>query len=410
MKILKTFSRLFVGIVFLFSGFVKALDPLGSTYKFSDYFTAFNIGFLEPLAFPLAILLSAAELLIGFCLVTRLRMKYTSWLVLIFMAIFTPVTLVLAINNPVTDCGCFGDAITLTNWQTFWKNIILLVFTLVVFIQRKNFKKQYEPLVEWLLAGSFFMAIIAFSVYSYQHLPVLDFRPYKIGVNIPEGMTIPEDAEPNIYETILIYEKDGIVKEFTEENYPWQDTTWKWVETKSVLIQKGYEPPIHDFSITSLEGFDITDEFLQYEGYSFLIVAYDLSKSDKEALKELNDIALAADEKNIPVYCLTSSTEEEIDAIRSEIPLAYNIYTADEITLKTIIRSNPGLVMLNDATIIGKWHCNDLPEAETFKEENLLAFGVSSLRENRDNILIFMYIFLFLFALVWVKDVLRKKY
>lgn len=409
MKILRTFSRIFVGIVFLFSGFVKAVDPLGSTYKFTDYFEAFHLGFLEPLAFPLAILLSAAELFIGFCLVTRLRMKFAAWLVLVFMAIFTPITLVLAINNPVTDCGCFGDAIILTNWQTFWKNVILLVFTLVVFLQRNNYKKQYEPFVEWMLASSFFLATIAFSVYCYQHLPVLDFRPYKVGANIPEGMAIPENAEPNIYETILVYEKDGVVQEFTEENYPWQDTTWKWVETKSVLIKKGYEPPIHDFTITSLEGFEITDEFLQYEGYSFLIVAYDLSKAEKEALAQLNDIALAADERNMPVYCLTSSTEDEINELKKEVPLAFEIYTADEITLKTIVRSNPGLLMLNDATIIGKWHYNNLPDPETIRNDNLLSFGMSSLHAERDQILIFMYIFFFLFLIVWIKGLLHKK-
>ncbi len=406
MRILRTFSRLFVGIVFLFSGFVKAIDPLGSTYKFIDYFEAFHLSFLEPIAFPLAILLGGAELVIGFCLFTRLRMQLASWLVLIFMAIFTPITLVLAINNPVTDCGCFGDAIILTNWQTFWKNIILLVFTLVVFLQRNNFGKQYEPFVEWMLASSFFLLTIAFSVYCYQHLPVLDFRPYKVGVNLPEGMAIPEDAEPNVYETILIYEKDGVQKEFTEENYPWQDTTWKWVETKSVLIKKGYEPPIHDFSITTPEGFEITDEFLQYQGNSFLIVAYDMAKANRKAFSDLNEIALAADERNIPVYCLTSSTVEEINKVKSEIPLAFEVYTADEITLKTIVRSNPGLLMLNDATITGKWHYNDLPDPQAIREKNLLSFGISELQKDRDKSLTFLLLFLFLFAIVWIKNLL----
>lgn len=408
MKYSRTFSRLFVGVVFLFSGFVKAVDPLGSTYKFIDYFEAFHLGFMGQLAFPLAILLSAAELFIGFCLFTRMRMVLASWLVLVFMGIFTPITLVLAINNPVTDCGCFGDAIILTNWQTFWKNVIILVFTVHVFIERKKFRHTFEPFVEWMLTGSFFIFTIAFSFYCYQHLPVLDFRPYSVGTNIPKDMSIPEDAEPNEYKTILVYEKDGVQKEFTEENYPWQDTTWKWVETKSILVKKGYEPPIHDFSLTSMEGFDVTDEFLQYDGYSFLIVTYDIVKANQQALAEINDIALAAGEKNIPVYCLTSSTNEEIRNVQSQIPLAFDVYTADEITLKTIIRSNPGLLLLNDATIIGKWHFNDLPAPGIILEEDLLSFGVTGLHKERNSLLIFMYIFIFFFVLVWLKGLFRK--
>ncbi|MDR2040627.1 MAG: DoxX family protein, partial [Bacteroidales bacterium] len=212
MKNIAAISRILLGIVFVFSGFVKGIDPLGSTYKFIDYFTAFNLSFLSPLAFILAILMNAAEFLIGVSLILRLRMKVSAWAVFLFMCFFTVLTFILALTNPVSDCGCFGDALVLTNWETFFKNLVLMALALIVFLYRKKYEPVYRPVTEWICVVLIAGVIIGISVYCYRHLPLLDFRPYSVGANIPQGMTIPDGMPTDEFKTTLYYEKDGVVK------------------------------------------------------------------------------------------------------------------------------------------------------------------------------------------------------
>jgi len=391
MKLLRIISTLFVGSVFVFSGFVKAVDPLGTAYKFGDYFEAFHLDFLNPLSLILAILLCTFELVIGFNLLLGIRMKTTSWLLLIFMSGFTIITLKLAISNPVTDCGCFGDAVILTNWQTFWKNVILFVPTVFIFLQRSRFPSLYKIHTEWLLTVDFFLFGIILAIYSYYHLPLLDFRPYRTGVNIPEKMIIPEGSPVDEYQFNFIYSKEGIQKEFMIENLP--DSTWQWVETRQKLIRKGYAPPIHDFSITTLDGDEITQEVLSDPGYSFLIIAYDLNKTDKKAFRQLNRLSEGMDSADCRFYCLTSSTYEVINEFISQVKPDFQICTADNITLKTIIRSSPGLLLLKDGTIIGKWHSRIIPDKI---EGNLMSYSIGKLRAEKSRLIVYSFIASFL--------------
>ena len=224
MKPLYFISRILVGITFIFSGFVKGIDPWGSAYKFTDYFNAMGLEFLTWSAFPLGVLLSFAEFIIGVGLLTHTLIRLFSWLALIFMAFFLPLTLWIAVKNPVTDCGCFGDALVISNWETFYKNLLLIVLTLIVFINRNRKKKT--SVVSYAASSGLALIYMLIVVHSYNHLPVFDFRPYKVGVNIPEAMKIPENAKPEVYENIFYYKnlKSGEVQKFTEENYPWQDT------------------------------------------------------------------------------------------------------------------------------------------------------------------------------------------
>ncbi|MDR0815122.1 MAG: DoxX family protein [Bacteroidales bacterium] len=409
MKILVDIARILLGAVFIFSGFVKGVDPLGSTYKFVDYFTAFHLTFLSPLAFTLALLQNAAETLIGIALLFRLRTNTAAWAVLLFMAFYTPLTFIIAMTNPVTDCGCFGDALILTNWQTFFKNIVLMALAVLVFVRRKKFAPVYSPLTEWICIAAFAVAVVGISIHGYRHLPLFDFRPYSIGSDIAQGMIVPEGMPADEFVTTLFYEKDGVVKEFPEQHdYPWNDPTWVWKDTKSVLVKKGYEPPIHDFSlVTAATGEDITDAVLSNEGYTFLLVAYRLDEANQQALKQADTLAQFCRDNGYGFYCLTSSLQDEIDEIKTALGLSYDFCLTDGIALKTIIRANPGLVLLEKGTVIDKWHFYDMPNAKELTP-NLLSCALQHRANVSDSRLLYLLLSLFALAAFAFFDYRKK--
>jgi uncharacterized membrane protein YphA (DoxX/SURF4 family) len=382
MKIIRILSRIITGLVFVFSGFVKALDPAGFAIKFTEYFQAFHLDFLVFSALPLAVAISAVEFMIGLNLLAGLRMKFTTWMLILFMSFFTLLTFILALFNPVSDCGCFGDALKLTNWQTFGKNVVLIVPAIILFLYREKFTSSLKPSMEWTIVAFNFILSCVISAWCIRHQPILDFRPYKTGTYIPEKMIIPENEPADQYQTLLIYEKDGHQQEFTEKNFPWQDTTWKWKETRQKLIKKGYEPPIHDFSITSPDGSDITSQVLSDTGYVFLIIVTDLEKASAKGLQDLNLLALRCRELGFTVHGLTSCTNGQITAYKEKYQPAYDFCSGDETTLKTIIRANPGVMLLREGTILGKWNYPDVPSARELTK-NLLSKIL--LEEHRQN-------------------------
>ena len=354
-------SRLIIGLVFVFSGFVKAIDPLGSTYKIEDYFTAFG-GFFTSLSFialPASIALSTLELVIGLNLLFQIQLRRTSWAALLFMLVMTPLTLYIALFNPVTDCGCFGDALVLTNWQTFAKNVVFL--TLVIFIITNIGKKKslLLPRIEWLVVTVFVMIGVGLSFYSLNHIAPFDFRPYKVGVNIPESMLVPENAPADVYNTTFIYEKNGVSKEFTLENYPKGDSTWKFVDQKTVLVSKGYKAPIHDFSIVDANFNDITEQIIYNPGETYLLIMYDVNKASEEGAKRAEELYQKYKNTNTKFYALTASGDDEVRKFVAKTGVTYPFCKTDPITLKTIIRSNPGLMQIKNGVITGKWHWRD---------------------------------------------------
>ena len=359
-NILLEIARMIVGLTFVFSGFVKAIDPLGSTYKFEDYFTAFG-GFFEhltPIAFPAAIALSTLELLIGVCLLLKIKLKTMSVVALLFMAVMTPLTLYIALKNPVTDCGCFGDAIILGNWTTFYKNLVLVALILLVLIFNRQFRNLFMPKVEWAIVVLTVIVGVGLSVHGFRHQPMIDFRPYKVGLNIPEKMVVPEGAVGDKYETTLIYKKDGQQQEFTIENYP-KDSTWTFVEQKTTLVSKGFTPPIHNFSIVDQKLNDITEYVLTYKGTVNLLCMYDLSKTSLKGAEAAETLYQKIKASGAPFYALTASSDEEIDAFRSKTGATYPFCKTDPITLKTIVRGNPAMMTIKNGTIIGKWNWRD---------------------------------------------------
>ena len=355
--------RFLLAALFIFSGFVKAVDPLGSFYKIQDYLTAFGMISWFPTYLPLffAIILSSAEFCVGVFLFFAVRRKIASTLALLLMSVMTPLTLYLALANPVSDCGCFGDAWVLTNWQTFGKNIVLLVAAIAVFRDRKLMFRFVTLKIEWMVSLYTLLFVFALSFYCLEYLPVLDFRPYKIGTNIKAGMEIPEGAKPSVFESRFVLEKDGKQQEFTLDNYP--DSTWTFVETRTVLKEKGYEPPIHDFSMISPDtGEDITESVLSDKGYAFLLVAHRIEEADDSNIDLINEIYDYSVEHGYGFYALTSSPDEEIEVWRERTGAEYPFCQMDDITLKTIIRSNPGLLLIKGGTILNKWSDNQLPD------------------------------------------------
>ncbi len=391
MKLLTQTARILTGLLFVFSGFVKGIDPLGTAFKLEDYFTAFSIGFLDDLALPLAILLCLVEFVTGMMLLTGSMVKLSSWMAALFMAFFTPLTLILALFNPVSDCGCFGDAIHLTNWQTFLKNVVITLLVVFVFIRKDDSRGSLSVKAGMNFTLAFVFLFLLFMRYNLAYLPVIDFRPYKVGTNLAEAMTVPPDATPDKYDIRFIYEKDGNQKEFTLNDYPADDTSWKFIDQKSVLISKGYVPPIHDFALMTGVGVDMTDHVTRQQGDVLLMIARRLGKSDREGLKKGYDLGIELQKRGTGFYILTASTPEEAGMLVK----GFDALFADETTLKTVIRSNPGFVLLHNGTVAAKWSYHNLPASQAFTGDlNALALGSQLALRNRLIIIISVIIVL----------------
>lgn len=362
MKVLTQIARILAGLVFVFSGFVKGIDPMGTAFKLGDYFTAFNLGFMHDLALPLSIFLCLVEFITGIMLLTGSLVKPASWMAAIFMAFFTPLTLVLALFNPVTDCGCFGDAIRLTNWQTFLKNIVITLIVVFVFIRRNDLTGVLSVRAGLNTSLLLMFLFLLFMRYNLAYLPVIDFRPYTTGTNLQEAMSFPPGAVPDKYDVRFIYEKDGVKKEFGLNDYPAGDSTWKFIDQKSVLVSKGYEPPVHGFSLIDEEGTDMTDHILGDQQYVMLMIARRLDESDRKGLRKGFDLGISMQNNGHGFYIVTATPHEAAKSLVT----GFNALFADETTLKTVIRSDPGFVLLQNGTVLGKWSYRGLPPKEAF--------------------------------------------
>lgn len=362
MKLLIFLARILVGAVFVFSGFVKAVDPLGSCYKFTDYFNlAFNMPYMAEWSLPLAFLLAALEFTTGIMLVFNLKPRWAVWLAFMFEIVFTPLTLYIAIKNPVHDCGCFGDALVLDNWTTFFKNVVLMALVIFLIIKRKQMNNPLSDNVEIAIAASTFCIALIFQHIMIRHLPILDFRPYKIGNNIAALMEFPPDAPRDEYKTQLIYKNSitGEVKEFDSDNYPWNDSTWVWQDTKSILVKQGYVPPVHDFTMTDTSGIDYTEQVLNYSKPVLLVVMHKLEKSEVEGLQMLRKLQDYAQKNDFAIIGMTSSNWDVVNNVKGEFDVQFPFVQTDDITLKTIVRANPGIVKLEKGTVIDKWNYRD---------------------------------------------------
>ena len=357
--------RFVLAATFIFSGYVKAIDPLGTLYKLKDYAAAMSLNGLLPdwVLVGVAIALGALEFALGVFMLFAVRRHVVSRIMLAFMTAMTALTLWIFVADPVKDCGCFGDALKLTNGETLLKNIVLIACAALVAWRPVDMARFISRSNQWIVRYYTVAYIVITSVYCLYTLPIFDFRPYHVGMNIKQGMEIPEGAEQPEFESTFLLRKNGETREFTLDNYP--DSTWEYVDTRTVQTKKGYEPPIHDFALTSCDtGEDITEQVLTKKGYTFLLVSPRLAVADDSNFGDIDQIYEYAEENGADFYCVTASANDEIERWRDLTGAEYRFCNADETTLKTMIRSNPGLMLLKDGTIIGKWSHNALPQTD----------------------------------------------
>lgn len=414
LKVLVEVSRFLLGVTFIFSGFVKMVDPLGTAYKIQDYFIAFGLDSLDFLSLPLSILQCVVEFAVGVFLFLGIYRKWNTRVALLIMLFMTPLTLYLAIANPVSDCGCFGDAWKITNWETFFKNVVLLAASVITVIYNQKIFNFYTGKFYWLIGVWVVFFGTVFSVYSYYSEPIIDFRPYKIGANLPELMNV-EEGKGDVYENVFIYEKDGVKKEFNEDNYPWQDTSWVFVDRINKLVIEGQKPIITDFEIerlyfnpekTDFEGVEnITDEVLvEDDNYVFLMIAYSLEDMRETYLSRFVDVNNYAVEHHYNFYCLTSSTKDQIIDWEDEYANNFKFCLTDERTLKTMMRSNPGLMLLKNGVIINKWTGSDAPsEGELTKPLDELSYGQMPDADAESDTKLFVTVLILLIPLLLIK-------
>lgn len=357
--------RFVLAATFIFSGYVKAIDPLGTLYKLKDYAAAMSLNGLLPdwVLVGVAIALGALEFALGVFMLFAVRRHVVSRITLAFMTAMTVLTLWIFVADPVKDCGCFGDALKLTNGETLLKNIVLIACAALVAWRPADMARFISRSNQWIVRYYTVAYIVITSVYCLYTLPIFDFRPYHVGMNIKQGMEIPEGAEQPEFESTFLLRKNGETREFTLDNYP--DSTWEYVDTRTVQTKKGYEPPIHDFALTTCDtGEDITEQVLTKKGYTFLLLSPRLAVADDSNFGDIDQIYEYAEENGADFYCVTASANNEIERWRDLTGAEYHFCNADETTLKTMIRSNPGLILLKDGTIIGKWSHNTLPQTD----------------------------------------------
>lgn len=404
--ILTNVCRLLLSATFILSGYVKAIDPLGTQYKIKDYLEALSLYGVFPDWTTLAasVTLSAAEFSLGILLLFAIQRRVISRTILALMVIMTVITVWIFFYDPVQDCGCFGDALKLTNGQTLAKNIVLTICAATVAARPMKMPRLISKTNQWIVINYTVIFIFATSLLSLYTLPYFDFRPYHVGADIRKGMEIPEGAPQPEFETTFILKKNGVTKEFTLDNYP--DSTWEFVDSKTVQTKKGYVPPIHDFSITlNKTGEDITRQVLDSKGYTFLLISPLLEHADDSNFGNIDRIYEYALDYNIPFYCLTASGEKAIRRWQDITGAEYPFCTTDETTLKTVIRSNPGLMLVKDGVVIRKWSHNMLPHTETLDRPlDKLEIGQADQTSTMTKIMRIMLWFVFPLALLTLAD------
>jgi len=364
-----TVSRFLLGLLFLFSGFVKGVDPLGTAYRLEDYFAAYNMLWMKPMAIVFSFLLNATELVLGGMLILNIKPRLTASLTLAIMAFFTLTTLNDALNNPVPDCGCFGDALLLSNWQTFYKNLVINVLVLALFLNRANIHSIYSKSAARTLSVALIALFIGFQFLNYINLPMMDFRAWKVGNRL-----FPENPEPIKYFLTFKNVNTGETQVFLSPNYPFNDADWleNW-EFVSQRIEDPNKMPGIDLAIIDFAGNDVTNNYFKIPDYHFIVIAWDLNLANKNAMQRINDLYHHAEREGYSFIIVTATLDHKIEEYTTQLNVLADapFYNSDDVALKTVVRANPGLVLIKNGQIIAKWHHNFLPSWDKLSKRYL---------------------------------------
>ena len=395
-KIINICCRYIVAFVFIFSGFVKLVDPYGTAYKISDYIELTNVALPFALALTFSVILSLLEFVVGINLLFKVFYQKTLRVLLLLISVFTGLTFYIALVDPVQDCGCFGDALVISNWATFIKNIVLLILSLELWRNRYYLRTRVVIRAQSLTLGLTLVFASLLALYAIRHLPFIDFRPYAVGTSIPDAIKVPDGEPQDVYQTTYFYEKDGKTKKFTEDNYPWQDTTWHYVDSESVLIEKGAEPAIHDFVLKHSVYGDITDEVLGDPNYTFFCVAPQLGEISYRHMDDFVAVASYCADMGYRFIVLTATVGVEADEFIRALGSRAELCNVDEIQLKTMVRAKPGLILIRDGVILAKYHHNDVPHFGQSRQPLSIVLTQQEKRESRI-IVLFLALLLGLF-------------
>ncbi|TNE79317.1 MAG: DoxX family membrane protein [Bacteroidetes bacterium] len=390
MKLLTGISRVLVGCLFIFSGFIKANDPIGFSYKLTEYYSIFGTGFLQHGEVFQAMLICVIEIVLGVCVLIGTRMKLSSWLLLLMIIFFTFLTGFTAISNwfyenpdhsrtqwfanllnfnprelyYMKDCGCFGDFVKLTPWQSFLKDLILLVLIVIIFIRRNHIRAFFAKILQTNLIIFFALLSAFFTTYCYMYTPAFNFLYWDKGNNVIEYMEEIPDEKAYLF----VYEKDGQHFTFDMNNLP-SDPSYTFVDRFDSITKPGVPAMIHDFHVSNELGDDITMEVLQSPAYQLFIVAYDLNEARVKSFTKFNETAEAFQSAGFKIYAFTSTPPEKVEEFRHEHQLAYPFGQMDRTALKSIIRSNPGFILMKEGVVVEYWSARNVPTMKNIEKE-----------------------------------------
>jgi uncharacterized membrane protein YphA (DoxX/SURF4 family) len=368
MRALTQISRILVGVLFIISGFIKANDTIGFSYKLVEYFEIFNMHFFVDYAVSMAMFICIFEIMVGVALLLGAYTRLNMWLLLLMIVFFTILTGYSAITNKVTDCGCFGDAIKLKPVESFLKDVVLMVFIVIMFIGQKHIKPIVaNKTIVGIALGVSLLVTTFFTFNTYMFLPKIDFLPYKVGNDIGQLMTLPEGAKKDSVAMIFIYEKDGKRLELGVNDIGQIDDTYTFIDRVDKVIVEGDKAPIHDFKLFDINGVDYTDSLLMQKGFRIILVQTHIAKSRTGMEPQLAKLAADCQANGVGFWALTNTTLTEVEPYRHEHQLAFNYYNMDATPLKSIVRSNPGLVLLKDNVVIKKWSAYGIPTFDKVK-------------------------------------------
>lgn len=351
-----TVCRLLVGALFIFSSFTKGVDPLGTKYKMLDYLAVYGMTWLNDFALILAILMILAEFIVGICLITKVLPRLAVLGTTLLMMFFTATTLFDALYDLVPDCGCFGTAIKMSNWQTFYKNLVINAVLIPLIINNKRLENKMSGGTQFAIGCVYALAFLGFEVYNYRHLPVVDFMNWKVG----KQLNVETSGDADIY---LIYRNKatGETQEFLSPNYPWNDSVWmsEW-EFVDQRTEGGSN--FLGFSALDESGNDVTESILTTEKL-LMFTSHDLADVSEKQWAKVKEVTETAEKQGYIVIWVVANEPEFVKQLREQYDFLYEVYYADELEIKPIVRSNPGLIWLDNGLVKNKWSVVDFKKA-----------------------------------------------